>query len=401
MSERIVVVGAGHSAGVAVASLREHGYADEIVVIGAEGHGPYQRPPLSKGFLAGQMTAEQLLLKPAKFYAERSITLRTGTRVTRIERSPRVLVLDDGSRLDYSQLLLATGSRARKLDLPGSTLAGVHYLRTIADVEAIKANIAPGRRLVVIGGGYIGLEAAAVAVKAGMQVTVLEAASRILARVSGAETARFFAEEHRRQGVEIRCDAAVRAIEGNAAGVTAVLTAAGAIPADLVIVGVGIEPEVDLAADAGLPCDNGIVVDEHARTADAHIYACGDCTNHPNALLGLRLRLESVQNAVDQARVAAANMCGKPVAYAELPWFWSNQYDLRLQIAGLSQAHDATVLRGDPATRNFSVMYLREGRLIAADTVGAPRDHLALRKLIAAGGSVDAARLADAAAPIP
>jgi len=399
MSERIVVVGAGQSAGAAVASLRENGYAGEIVVIGEEPQGPYQRPPLSKNFLAGQMAKEQLQLKPVKFYDERSITLRLGTRVEKIERTAREIVLADGSRLGYSTLLLATGSRVRKLNVPGAELAGVHYLRTIADVEGIKADMAPGKRLVVIGGGYIGLEAAAVAVKAGLHVTVLEAAPRILARVSGPDTAEFFASEHRTQGVEIRCNAAVQALQGNER-VTSVVGSDGAVPTDLVIVGVGIEPVVELASAADLACDNGIVVDAYARTADEHIYACGDCTNHPNKLLGIRLRLESVQNAVDQARLAASNICGKSVEYGELPWFWSNQYDLRLQIAGLSQGHDTAVLRGDPAARNFSVMYLRDGRLIAADTVSAPRDHLAFRKLIAAGGAVDAGALSDPATPI-
>jgi 3-phenylpropionate/trans-cinnamate dioxygenase ferredoxin reductase subunit len=283
--------------------------------------------------------------------------------------------------------------------VPGADLAGVHYLRTIADVEGIKADMAPGKRLVVVGGGYIGLEAAAVAVKAGLSVTVLEAAPRILARVSGPQTSTFFTEEHQRQGVEIRCNAAVHAVEGSGR-VEAVTTNTGSVPADFVIAGVGVEPVCELAAAAGLPCDNGIVVDDHARTEDEFIYAAGDCTNHPNALLACRLRLESVQNAVDQSRVAAANMCGKPTSYSELPWFWSNQFDLRLQIAGLSQGHDTAVLRGDPAARNFSVMYLKDGRLIAADTVGSPKDHLAFRKLIIAGGAIDARKFSDPATPL-
>lgn len=399
MTERVVVVGAGQSAGVAVASLREHGCTKEIVVVGEEAFGPYQRPPLSKNFLAGQMAAEQLQLKPAKFYEERNVAFRLNTRVQRIDRAAMRVILADGDSIAYSTLLLATGSRARRLPVPGSGLGGVHYLRTIADVEGIKADMIPGRKLVVIGGGYIGLEAAAVAIKAGVAVTVLEAAPRILNRVSGIETSRFFDDEHRRQGVEIRCGTGVEALEGTDR-VSAVIAGGTRVPADFVIVGVGIEPAVELAADAGLACDNGIVVDGFARTADERIYAAGDCTNHPNKLLGCRLRLESVQNAVDQARLAASNICGKPLEYGELPWFWSNQYDLRLQIAGLSQGHDRTVVRGDPAARNFSVMYLREGRLIAADTVGAPRDHLAFRKLIVAGGAIDADRLTDPAVPL-
>lgn len=394
MNERIVIVGAGHAAGVAAASLREQGYAGAIVVVGEESAAPYQRPPLSKNYLAGEMRAEQLLLKPASFYAERGIELELGKRVEAIERASHALRLADGTALEYSRLLLATGSRPRRLSIPGVDLPGVHYLRALADVDAIRAAIAPGKRMVVIGGGYIGLEAAAVAVKAGMQVCVLEAAERILGRVSGPIVADFFAAEHRRMGVDIRCGVRIEAISGSAR-VELVESSQGAIPADLVIVAVGIVPNVELAQAAGLACDNGIVVDEYTRTVDPDIHAAGDCSNHPNGLLGSRLRLESVQNAVDQARAAASNLCGKPRAYCELPWFWSNQYDLRLQINGLSQGHDAVLVRGTPEARSFSVMYLRAGRLIAVDTVNAPRDHLAFRKLLANGGAVDAERLTD------
>jgi len=399
MSERIVIVGAGHSAGIAAASLREQGYTGEIVVIGEEAYRPYQRPPLSKNYLAGQMPVEQLQLKPEKFYQERSVTFRLNERVERIDRSGKTLRTSAGVDLAYGMLLLATGSRPRRLDVPGADLAGIHYLRTIADVDGIKADMAPGKRLVVVGGGYIGLEAAAVAVKAGLSVTVLEAAPRLLARVSGPLTSGFFTEEHRRQGVEIRCDAMVRGFEGSGR-VTAVTTDGGTVAADLVIAGVGIEPACELAAAAGLPCDNGIVVDDQARTADAFIYAAGDCTNHPNALLGVRLRLESVQNAVDQARVAAATMCGKTATYAELPWFSSNQYDLRLQTAGLSVGYDQTVVRGDPAARAFSVIYLKEGRVIALDCVNMVKDYVQGRKLVEARVSPDLAQLADPAVPL-
>ena len=399
MSERIVIVGGGQAAGVAAASLRENGYGAEVVLVADEPYAPYQRPPLSKSFLAGEMRAEQLQLKPAKFYEERAISLRLRTRVASIDRGAKRAVLEDGTRIEYSKLLLATGSRPRRLTLPGVTLAGVHYLRTLDDVEAIRRDLAAGKCLAVIGGGYIGLEAAAVGVKAGMAVTVLEAGPRILNRVSGPPTAEFVAEAHRSQGADIRCNACVEAIEG-AERVRAVATSEGRVPADLVIIGVGIEPITELASAAGLACDNGIVVDEYTRTADPDIHAAGDCTNHPNARLGRRLRLESVQNAVDQARVAAANLCGKPQAYAELPWFWSNQYDLRLQIAGLSQGYDEVFLRGEPASRSFSVLYVCEGRLVAADTINAPRDHLALRKLIASAAAVEPKRLSDPAVPI-
>jgi 3-phenylpropionate/trans-cinnamate dioxygenase ferredoxin reductase subunit len=399
MTERVVIVGAGQAAGVAAASLREQGYGGAIAIVGEEAFPPYQRPPLSKNFLAGQMNAEQLLLKPEKFYAERNVDLKLGTRVEAIERDAMHVRLRGGETLPYSKLLLATGSRPRKLSVPGADIAGVHYLRTLADVQAIRADMAAGRHAVVIGAGYIGLEAAAVAAKAGMSVVVLEAAERILGRVSGPIVADFFAGAHRAQGVEIRCGIRVEALEGSAR-VASVVCSDGAVAADLVIVGIGIEPNVELAAEAGLTCDNGIVVDEFTRTSDPNIHAAGDCSNHPNALLGARMRLESVQNAIDQARAAASNLAGKARAYTELPWFWSNQYDMRLQIAGLSQGHDATLMRGSPPAGAFSVMYLRAGKLIAVDTVNAPRDHLAIRKLLAAGGEVDAERFVDPAVAI-
>lgn len=399
MTERIVIVGAGHAGGVAAMTLREQGYGGAIVIVGEEGCAPYQRPPLSKNFLTGEMSAEQLLLKPEKFYAERAVEARFGVRVEAIERAAMRVRLHDGETLAYSKLLLATGSRPRRLSVPGADLAGVHYLRTLADATAIRADMARGRRAVVIGAGYIGLEAAAAAARAGMRVVVLEAAERILGRVSGRAVAEFFAATHRAQGVEVRCGVRIEALEGSAR-VAAVVGNEGPVEADLVIVGIGIEPNVELAADAGLVCDNGIVVDEFTRTGDPNIHAAGDCSNHPNALLGARLRLESVQNAIDQARVAASNLAGNARAYAELPWFWSNQYDLRLQIAGLSQGHDETLLRGNPAAAPFSIMYLRAGRVIAVDTVNAPRDHLAFRKLLAAGALIDARRLVDPAVAV-
>jgi 3-phenylpropionate/trans-cinnamate dioxygenase ferredoxin reductase subunit len=399
LSERIVIVGAGQAAGVAAASLREQGYAGEIVLVGNEPVGPYQRPPLSKNFLAGQMAAEQLQLKPAKFYAERAIGLKLGARVQAIDRAAKEVRLDNGESVAYTKLLLATGSRPCRLSLPGAELAGVHYLRTLADVEAIRREMGAGKHLVIVGAGYIGLEAAAVAVQAGMQVTVLELADRILGRVAGAVVAEFLRAAHESHGVVIRLGARLTEFAGRSR-VQAVVCGGERLPADLVIAGVGIVPNVELAEAAGLACDNGIVVDELTRTADPDIHACGDCTNHPNALLGVRLRLESVQNAIDQARAAASNLCGKPKTYAELPWFWSNQYDLRLQIAGLAGGHDRVLVRGAVASGAFSVMYVKGERLIAAETINAARDHLAFRKAIAAGGAVDAGRLTDPAVAI-
>lgn len=398
--QHVVIVGAGQAGGVAAAALRDQGFGGAITLLGAEPRVPYQRPPLSKHYLAGQMNEPQLYLKPAAFYQERGIELRLATRVDAIDRGTRTVALSDGSTLSYTRLLLATGCRPRLPGLPGERLEGVHCLRTIADVDAIRADLAPGKRLVVIGGGYIGLEVAAIALQAGLSVVVLEMAERILGRVAGTRIAEFFTQQHRERGVDIRCAAQVQAIEGGKRAET-VRTASGALPADIVVIGVGVIPNTELAAAAGLACDNGIVVDAHCRTEDPNIFAAGDCTNHPNALFGRRLRLESVQNAVDQARAAAANLRGEARVYAELPWFWSNQYDLRLQIAGLLQDHDREVLRGDPAARSFSVFYLQGTRLLAVETVNNPKEHLACRKLIGRELAAAVDRLADSAAPLP
>jgi len=397
MTERVVIIGCGQAGGAAAAALREQGHAGDIVLIGDEGRLPYQRPPLSKDYLAGKMPVERLYMKQPAFYQEKTIELKLAARAERIDRGAASVHLADGAAIVYDKLLLATGSRPRRIDIPGAALPGVHYLRTLADVEHIRADMAPDKRMVVIGGGYIGLEAAAVGVQCGLKVTLLEGADRILGRVAGPEISAFFTHEHREHGVDVRCGARIQSLRGKDR-IEAVVCADGEIAADLVIVGIGIVPNVELAVDAGLACDNGIVVDEHARTADPRIYAAGDCTNHPNAVVGRRLRLESVQNALDQARAAAGNICGNPKVYAELPWFWSNQYDLRLQIAGLSQGYDQTVVRGDPASRSFSVMYLQAGTLIAADTVNAPKEHLALRKLIAQKTPIAVERLADTSA---
>ena len=400
MAEGAVIIGGGHAGGVAVASLRDQGYAGSITVIAEEPWLPYQRPPLSKNYLAGQMGAQQVLLKNAAFYAEKSIDVLTGTRVARIDRSARAVEMNDGRAVEYGALLLATGARPRQIALPGASLPGVHYLRTLSDADGIRSRMSPGKRMVVIGGGYIGLEVAAVARQAGLHVTVLEGAERILGRVTGLTIADFVAATHRAHGVDIECGVRVNAFAG-AAQIEAVSCAHADYPADLAVVGIGVLPNSELASEAGLETANGIVVDEHCRTADPDIYAAGDCTSHPNALLGLRLRLESVQNAVDQARAAAANICGIAKVYRELPWFWSNQYDLRLQMAGISLGHDRTLIRGDVSQPSFSVLYVKDDLVLAADTVNAPREHLALRKLIAQRTPIEPERLCDPAVPLP
>ncbi len=413
MAEHLVIVGGGQAAAQAIQSLRQQSFAGPITLVCDEPYPPYQRPPLSKKYFAGELTRERLLLRPAAFYTEKDVTLLLNARAEELEPAARRLRLHDGRTLTYDRLLLATGSRARTLEVPGTELAGVHYLRTIADVDAITASLTAGARVLLIGAGYIGLEAAAVARQRGFDVTVLEATSRAMSRAVSVEVSAFYEMSHRAAGVALHCGAAVKALQGTTR-VTAVETTDGrSFPCDVVIIGIGIVPNVELAAAAGLPCNNGIVVDELARTDDAHIVAAGDCTNHPLPLLERRVRLESVPNAIHQAKVAAATLLGAPAAYSEVPWFWSDQYDLKLQIAGLSTGYDEVVLRGDMGKRSFAAFYLRGGQLLAVDAVNSPREFMAGKKLVASrarlapdvlrDASVDLVALADAvtAAPRP
>ena len=378
----IVIVGGGHAAGQAAASLRQEGYAGGIVVIGEEPHLPYQRPPLSKQYLAGEYGLDKVHLRPQRFYDGKDIDVRCGTRVEGVDAKARTVLCADGASLAYDKLVLATGARPRQLTVPGSDLAGVHYLRSIADVDAIRAQFRHGRRIAIVGGGYVGLEVAAVAVQQGLRATVLEMEERILKRVATPWTSAFYAKLHAENGVDIRCRAEARAFEGEDR-LRAVLCANGErVEADLAIVGVGIVPNVELAAAAGLDCDDGIVVDECTRTSDPHVHAVGDCANHPNPLLGRRLRLESVPNAMEQSRVAAANLTGQSKPYATMPWFWSDQYDLKLQMAGFPQDGDACVMRGEAQARQFARFYFRGAALAAAEAVNCPREFMAARQLI-------------------
>ncbi len=400
MTERLIIVGAGQAAAQTVHSLRQQQFAGAITVVGEEPFLPYQRPPLSKKYLAGELPRERLFLRPASFYAERDISVELGTRAAALDLSARSVRLADGRTLDYDRLVLATGSQVRRLRVPGSDLRGVHYVRTIADVDAISASLTPSARVVMIGAGYIGLEVAAVLRQRGLAVTVLEAADRILSRVVCPEVAAFYLRHHTAAGVDIRCGATVSAMHGRTS-VDSIETDSGEhFECDVVIVGIGVIPNTELAGAAGLPCDNGIVVDEFARTPDPYVLAAGDCTNHPHPLLGRRVRLESVQNAIHQAKVAAATVLGAPSAYSEVPWFWSDQYDLKLQIAGLSEGFDEVVLRGDPEAASFAAYYFAAGRLIAVDAVNSPRDFIQAKKLLAAGKVVTVAELRDAAADI-
>jgi 3-phenylpropionate/trans-cinnamate dioxygenase ferredoxin reductase subunit len=395
MAEHLVIVGGGQAAAQAVQSLRQQNFAGAITLVGDEPYPPYQRPPLSKKYLAGELARERLYLRPAAFYAERGVELLTGARAAELEPAARRVRVADGRVLEYDALLLATGSRVRRLEVPGASLRGVHYLRTIADVDGIAPLLTPGARAVLVGAGYIGLEVAAVLRQRGLEVTVLEAANRVMPRTVSQEISTIYEGYHRAAGVTIHHGAVVSAFRGTE-HITAVETADGrSFPCDIAIVGIGIVPNVELAAAAGLPCNDGIVVDEFARTADPHIVAAGDCTNHPLPALGRRVRLESVPNAVHQAKIAAAALLGAPVAYSEVPWFWSDQYDLKLQIVGLSAGYEDVVVRGDPAARSFAAFYLAEGRVLAVDAVNAPRDFLAAKKLVAERTRVSGDKLRD------
>ncbi|MFO7285780.1 MAG: FAD-dependent oxidoreductase [Gammaproteobacteria bacterium] len=397
MTEHLLIVGAGQAATQAVHTLRQNGYSGRITIVGGERHPPYQRPPLSKKYLAGELARERLELRPAVWYRERDVTLELGTRAVELEPAARRVRLDDGRIVDYDRLILATGSKARRLAVPGAELAGIHYLRTIDDVDAIAPELVPGRRLVLVGAGYIGLEVASVAVRRGLDVTVLEAADRVMSRVVGPAISAFYERYHRDAGVNIECGTVVSGFVGRER-VEAVETSGGLrFACDVVIVGIGVDPDVELARSGGLPCDNGIVVDERGRTADPLIVAAGDCTNHPHPLAASRVRLESVQNAIEQAKAAASNFAGEPHAYAEVPWFWSDQYDLKLQIAGLAEGYDETIVRGDPAQKSFAVYHLRGGELAAVEAVNAPRDFMFARKAIAARISPRADQIADPA----
>ena len=396
MTRRIVIAGAGHAAGQAVATLRQKQWPGEIVLVGEEPWLPYQRPPLSKKFLAGELPAERLYVKPPAFYEHPSITLKLETRVQRIDRAARSLVLSDGGTLTYEVLILSLGARARRLPpLPGGELSGIHYLRNVQDVQQIQQGLVEGRQLVIIGAGYIGLEVAAVARKLGLKVTVVELQDRVMKRVVAPAVSSFYEREHREHGVELLLRTGIAGFSGQGQVNGVILADGTRLPADLVVTGIGIVPNTELAAAAGLEVSDGIVVDERCRTSDENVYAVGDCTMHPNRLIGRSIRLESVQNALEQARTAAANVCGEDSRYAEIPWFWSDQYDLKLQIAGLSQGYDNAVVRGTPDDRSFSCAYFSGDRLIALDAVNNPRDFLQSKKLIAERARLDIGRLTD------
>jgi 3-phenylpropionate/trans-cinnamate dioxygenase ferredoxin reductase subunit len=397
-SADIVIVGAGHGGAQAALALRQHGFAGSIAMIGREPEPPYERPPLSKEYLAREKPFDRLYIRPPALWAEKHIRMELSREVLAVDPVAKRLTLSGGETCDYGTLIWATGGDPRKLSCAGADLAGVHAVRTREDVDRLMGELDAGAKTVaVIGGGYIGLEAAAVLTKLGCKVTLLEALPRVLARVAGEELSAFYEADHRAHGVDLRTNVTVDSIVGDGTKATGVKLADGSVvPAEIVIVGIGIIAAVGPLITAGAAGGNGVEVDELCRTSLPDIYAIGDCASHSNAFAdGAVIRLESVQNANDMANTVAKAICGDPQPYKATPWFWSNQYDLKLQTVGLSTGYDQAILRGDPATRSFSVVYLKAGQVIALDSVNMVRDYVAGRKLVEARATPDVAALAD------
>ncbi len=395
MSQNIVIVGAGQASAQAAVSLRQGGYEGSITIIGDEPAPPYQRPPLSKAYLKGEMVEERLYLRAPEFYEKQSVCLHLGDAAHEIDRDAKKVVTKGGETFSYDRLLLATGAPPRQLGAPGADLPGIFYLRSLADSDALRTILSANGRVVIVGAGYIGLEVAAVAKAAGRDVTVLEMADRVLARVASQPVSEFFGKLHKDAGVDLRLGAALEGFEGDKAISGAKLTGGEVIECAAALVGIGAVPAVSLAKAAGLNVDNGIVVDEYARTSDPNIWAAGDCTNFPSPRYGRRMRLESVPNAIEQGKVAAANMAGGEVVYDALPWFWSDQYDVKLQTVGLGEGAEEIALRGDPDTKKFSAWYLKDGEVLAVDAINDPASFAMGKRLIMANTKVDVATLED------
>lgn len=394
--QRIVIIGASHAAAQLCVSLRQDGWQGDILVIGDEPHLPYQRPPLSKTFLAGGKTVADLLIRPLAFYEKNKIQFQQA-HVSAIDPQQKTLSLQDGTQVAYDQLAICTGARARTVDLSGCHLAGVHYLRSITDVQAMQPDVQANGHAVIIGGGYIGLETAASLRQQGMQVVVLEMAERVLQRVTAPEVSEFYTRIHREHAVDIQTGVSVTAILGTDRVQRVVCADGREFVADLVIIGVGVVPNVELAAAAGIAVADGILIDEFCRSSMPYIVAAGDCANQLQPIYQRRMRVESVPNANEQAKTASATLCGKSRDAQSLPWFWSDQYDLKLQIAGLSQGYDQLVIRGDALnSHSFAAFYFKAGRLIAADCINRPQEFMLSKKLILSQAAVDPLRLADA-----
>lgn len=398
----VLIVGAGHGGAQAAVMLRQLGFSGTVAMLGDEPEPPYERPPLSKEYMAGDKTFDRILIRPESFWAEKNVDLILNSRVSKVDPVAKTVTCVDGREIGYGKLIWATGGSPRPLTCPGSDATGIYGVRRRSDVDAIMARLPSIKHVIVIGGGYIGLEAAAVLTKLGKTVTLLEALDRVLARVAGEELSRFYEAEHRAHGVDLRTGAMVESVltsGGAAAGVR--LTDGTEIAGDMIIVGIGIIPETAPLITAGATGGNGIDVDSYCRTSLPDIYAIGDCAAHANRFAdGATIRLESVQNANDQAKIAVQHIIGEPSEYDAVPWFWSNQYDLKLQTVGLSTGHDQAILRGDPAARSFSVIYLKAGKFIAIDCVNAIKDYVQARAHVLSGAVLDQAQLADSSVPL-
>lgn len=396
MKPGLVIVGGSYAAMQIAASAREAGYSEPIRIVSEESILPYQRPPLSKGYLTGKFAAAALPLRAEAFYRDNRIDLVLGRRAETLDLRAGTIMLAGGGELAFDRLALATGTRPRPLPVPGADLDGVLFLRSLADADRLRAQLEKAASIVVIGGGFIGLELASVAAGLGKSVTIVEAQDRLLARGVSAQLAGFLADVHRGRGVTLRLGTTIQEIRGDGGQARSVLCSDGsALPADLVLLAIGVVPNVELAASAGLACQDGLLVDRLARAGDPRVVAAGDCTRHPSAFAGQLLRLESVQNALDQAKTAGASLAGADKPYETVPWFWSDQYDLKLQMVGLVQGHDRHAVRGSMEQRRFSIFYFRSDRLIAIDSVNRPADHMVGRKLLALGRSPSPAQAAD------
>jgi 3-phenylpropionate/trans-cinnamate dioxygenase ferredoxin reductase subunit len=398
----ILIVGGGHSGAQAAIALRQNGFSGSVAIVTEEAEAPYERPPLSKEYLSGEKSFERILIRPIAFWGERAVTLLTRRRIVAVDAAARTVTDAEGRSLHWGELIWAAGGHARRLSCEGGDLAGVFAIRCRADADGLTKALQAADSAVVIGAGFVGLEAAAVLAKAGKRVTVLEMQDRVLARVAGAPLSEFYAAEHRAHGVDLRLNVTVDRLIGEDGRVTGVvLTDGSVLETRVVIVGIGIVPSVAPILAAGAAGTDAVDVDAYCRASLPHVHAVGDCARHANPYAGgARIRLESVQNANDQATTAARDLLGIDQPYDAVPWFWSNQYDLRLQTVGLATGHDATVVRGDMATRSFSVVYLREGRVIALDCVNAVRDYVQGKALVLAGAVLEPAALADAGTPL-
>ena len=381
--ENLVIVGAGQSAIQCITSLRKEDYPGLITLVGEEEHLPYQRPPLSKGFLEDTVSNERLYFKKLEFFIENKVKLKLGTKAEEIDIENNNIHLSDNTKLSFDKLVFATGSSVRKLDFPGKDLNSIHYLRGLDDALSIKKDLQATQNIVVVGAGYIGLEVAAIAAKQNKSVTVIEMADRVMNRTVDPQISDYYLNLHQKNGVTFKFNTSLKEIIGTNNPEKVVCSDGSEVAADMVVIGAGIMPNVELAENAGLSCDNGIVVNEFGKTDHADIYACGDCTNHPNKLLNKKIRLESVHNAMEQSKTVASSIINKSLAYNQIPWFWSDQYDHKLQIVGLSGDHDKVIIRGDMSEAKFMLFYTKDDKLIAVDAVNNSKEFLICKKLVA------------------